>query len=155
MAALFHAFPSTPPVVRRRSKELLEIIRDAVKKGLSSAVEGPGEAVVVEPSGVTLSATKTDDDGFSASTPPVPQPPPLWSHDKALPTATASSLFGASVLPPQPRPTYSAVSSSLFGSLPPSGVTNVNASSRFQDIVKKIHSTLVIAPTAPTVRTSR
>ena len=35
MAALLHAFPSTPPVVRRRAKELLDVIRDAVRIGLS------------------------------------------------------------------------------------------------------------------------
>ena len=43
MAALLHAFSSTPPVVKRRAKELLDVIRGAVKKGLSGVVEEPEE----------------------------------------------------------------------------------------------------------------
>jgi len=150
MAALLHAFPSTPPVVRRRSKELLDVIRDAVKRGLSIAVEGPGP-LVAESSGPNVSSNEMDSDNLLAPNPPVPQSSSLWSSDEPLPTATSSSLFGASIPSSRPRPVYSTTSSSLFGSLPPSGVPKDNSLSRFQNVVKKIHSTLVIAPTVPAV----
>lgn len=151
MAALLHAFPSTPPVVRRRSRDLLDVIRDAVKRGLSDAAEGLGDPLVAEPTGATVASIKTVGDEFLAPTPPVSQPLSLWSHNKALPTAATSSLFGASILPSRPHLVYSATISSLFGSTP---APRIDSHSRFQDVVKKIHSTLVIAPTIPTVRAS-
>jgi exosome complex exonuclease RRP6 len=151
MAALLHAFQSIPPVVRRRSKELLDVIRDAVKRGLSEAAEGPWEPLVAEPSEATDVSIKTGDDELSAPTPSVSQPPSLWSRDKALPTATTSSLFGTSNLPSRPHLIYSATISSLFGSVP---APRINSHSRFQDVMKKIHNTLVIAPTVSTVRVS-
>ena len=154
MAALLHAFPSTPPVVRRRSKELLDVIRDAVKRALSGAIEGQGTPLVAESSGGAVTPIETDGDDLPAPTPPVPQPPSLWSCNKVLPAATTSSLFGASMLSSHPQLLYSATSSSLFGSVPPSGVPKIDSLSRFQNVVKKIHSTLVIAPTVTTVRAS-
>ena len=151
MTALLHAFPSTPPVVRRRSKELLDVIRDAVKRGLSDAAEGPGDLLVAEPTEATVASIKTEGDESSAPTPPVSQPLSLWSHNKALPTSTTSSLFGTSIPQSCPHLVYSATISSLFGSIP---APRINSHSRFQDVVKKIHNTLVIAPTVPTVRAS-
>ena len=151
MAALLHTFPSTPPVVRRRSKELLDIIRDAVKRGLSDAAEEPEDILVAEPTGATVPSIKTEGDESSAPTPSVSQPVSLWSYNQALPTAATSSMFGASTLPSRPHLVYSAAISSLFGSIP---APRTNSHSRFQDVVKKIHNALVIAPTVPTVRAS-
>ena len=153
MAALLHTFPSTPPVVRRRSKELLDVIRDAVKRGLSDAAEaeGPGEPLDTEPTGATVPLIKMEGDELSTPTPPVFQPLSLWSHNKALPLAATSSLFGASTMPSRPHLVYSATTSSLFGSIP---APRIKSHNRFQDVVKMIHNTLVIAPTVPTVRAS-
>lgn len=151
MAALLHTFPSTPPVVRRRSKELLDVIRDAVKRGLSEAAEGPGDPLIEEPTWATVPLIKTEGGELSAPTPPVSQPLSLWSHNKALPTAATSSLFGSSTMPSRPHLVYSATTSSLFGTIP---APRINSHKRFQDVVKKIHNTLVIAPTVPTVRAS-
>ena len=40
MAALLNIFPSSaPPVIRRRAKELLDVVRNALRETLSSAVE--------------------------------------------------------------------------------------------------------------------
>ncbi|KAH9979682.1 ribonuclease H-like domain-containing protein [Russula compacta] len=146
MAALFHAFSSTPPVVKRRAKELLDVIRNAVKKGLGGAAEESSESPLAE---AAVESNKMDVDVPSASTMPVPEPTALWPRSKALPTAATSSLFGAAMLPSRPQPVYSTSCSSLFDSLPCSGVPRVNSSSRFQDVVNKIHGTLVIAPTIP------
>jgi len=155
MAALLYAFPSTPPVVRRRSKELLDVIRDAVKRALSGSVERQGTPLLVaETSGAAVAPIQSDGDGLPTQTPPASHSPSLWSRNKVLPTAITSSLFGASVLSSRPHLLYSATTSSLFGSVHPSGMPKVNSLSRFQDVVKKIHSTLVITPTVPAVRAS-
>jgi exosome complex exonuclease RRP6 len=149
MAALLHAFEFTPPVVKRRAKELLDVIRDAMKKGVSGAVEDPKELLPTAPSETTVAPTKMDTDVSSAST--QARQTSLWSFNKALPIAATSSLFGSAIQPSRTQSLYSASSSSLFGSLPPSGPPRVNSSSRFQDVVNKIHSTLVVAPTVPAV----
>jgi exosome complex exonuclease RRP6 len=154
MAALLHAFPSTPPVVRRRSKELLDVIRDAVKRALSGSVEGQATPLVTETSGTAVVPSQSDGDDLPVQTPPASQSPSFWSRNKVLPTETTSSLFGASVLSSRPHLSYSATTSSLFGSVHPSEMSKVNTLSRFQDVVKKIHSTLVITPTVPAVRAS-
>ncbi len=151
MGALFHVFTSTPPVVKRRAKELLDVIRDAVKKGLSGAVEEPKELLPTASSETTVAPSKMDVDVPSASSPPVPQPTSLWSFNKALPVAAASALFGSTIQQPRAQPLHSTSSISFFGSLPPSGQSKASSLNRFQEVVNKIHSTLVIAPTAPAV----
>lgn len=150
MAALLHAFPSTPPVVRRRAKELLDVIRDAVRKGLSgpAAPSEPTPAVSSEPK----PESRKDVDVSSEDPAPAPASSSLWSHSKPLPTSTTSSLFGdAAVLPRLPS-VYSTSQSSLFGVPPTSAEPKTKSLGRFQDVVSRIHSTLVIAPTVPQVR---
>ncbi|KAF8259405.1 ribonuclease H-like domain-containing protein [Lactarius quietus] len=133
MAALLHAFPSAPPVVRRRAKELLEVIREAVRKGLSV----PATPITPEP--------KEDVVVFSE---PARASSTLWSGSKPLPTITTSSLFGAVSVLPRPPAAYSTSKSSLFGA-PPSTNPKTKSFDRFQDVVNRIHSTLMIAPTVP------
>jgi exosome complex exonuclease RRP6 len=146
MAALLHAFEYTPPVVKRRAKELLDVIRDAMKKGLSSAVEDPKELLpTTSTEEAIIAPSKMDVDVPLASTQPLHTS--LWSFNKALPVAATSSLFGSAIQPSRTQSLYSSPSSSLFGSLPLSGPPKVNFASRFQDVVNKIHSTLVVAPT--------
>jgi exosome complex exonuclease RRP6 len=149
MAALLHAFEYTPPVVKRRAKELLDVIRDATKKGLSGAVEDPKEVLPAASSETTVAPSKMDVDVPSAST--QPRQTSLWSFNKALPIAATSSLFGSAIQSSRTESLHSTSSSSLFGPLPPSGKPKVNFPSRFQDVVNKIHSTLVVAPTVPAV----
>lgn len=151
MAALLHAFEFTPPVVKRRAKELLDVIRDAMKTGLSGAVEvpDPKEVPPTASSETTVAPSKMDVD--VPSPPTQPRQTSLWSFNKALPIAATSSLFGSAIQPSRTQSLHSTSSSSLFGSLPPSGPPKVNSPSRFQDVVNKIHSTLVVAPTVPGV----
>ena len=149
MAALLHAFEFTPPVVKRRAKELLDIIRDAMKKGLSGAVEDPKEVLPTASPETSVALSRMDVDVPSAST--QPRQISLWSSNKALQIAATSSLFGSAIQPPHTQSLHSTSSSSLFGPLPLSGKPKVNPPSRFQDVVNKIHSTLVVAPTVPAV----
>ncbi|KAI9510150.1 ribonuclease H-like domain-containing protein [Russula earlei] len=151
MAALTHAFSSMPPVVRRRAKELLDVIRDAVKKGLSAAVEEPVDPPLATSSEATIRSDKMDIDTSSAPTLPTSRLNSLWSCNKALPTVATSSLFGTTIAPPRAQSLYSTSQSSLFGSRPPPAVPKDNVLSRFRDVVSKIHSTLVVAPTVPAV----
>ncbi|KAI9440380.1 ribonuclease H-like domain-containing protein [Lactarius indigo] len=140
MTALLHAFPSTPPVVRRRAKELLDVIRSAVRKGLSGPA-APSEPTPVVPS----------DDVSSEHPTPAPTSSSLWSRSKLLPTSTTSSLFGTVAVLPRLSSVYSSPRSSLFGVPPTSAVPKTKIIGRFQDAVKRIHSTLIIATTVPTV----
>jgi exosome complex exonuclease RRP6 len=147
MAALLHAFPSTPPVVRRRAKELLDVIRDAVKKGLS------GPAAPSEPTPAVLSEAMLESrKDVDVSAVPAPASSSLWSPIKPLPTSTTSSLFGAANVLPRLPSVYSTSQSSLFGVPPTSADPKTKLLGRFQDVVDRIHSTLVIAPTVPQVR---
>jgi len=149
MAALLHAFDFTPPVVKRRAKELLDVIRDTMKKELSGAIEDSKETSAMASSETTVAPSKTDVDVPSAST--QPRQTSLWSFNKALPIATTSSLFGSAIQSSHTQSLHSTSSSSLFESSPPSGPPKFNFSSRFQEVVNKIHSTLVVAPTVPAV----
>ena len=146
MAALLHAFPSTPPVVRRRAKELLDVIRGAVRRGLSaSAPPSEPTQVVLVPSEEAMpeEVERVDPDHVSSS---------LWSCSENLPTSTTSALFGPSTVLPRPPAIYSTSQSSLFGVPPPSTEPKTKLLGRFQDVVNRIHSTLVVAPTVPQVR---
>src|SRR5258708_4419609 len=67
------------------------------------------------------------------------------------PPADMGALFGSTIQQPRAQPLHSTSSISFFGSLPPSGQSKASSLNRFQEVVNKIHSTLVIAPTAPAV----
>ena len=57
MAALLSVFHPVPPVIRRRAKELLDTIRDAVKGALGSSSAADGS---VEVATTTTSTTSTE-----------------------------------------------------------------------------------------------
>ncbi|KAH9042099.1 ribonuclease H-like domain-containing protein [Lactarius pseudohatsudake] len=146
MAALLHALPSTP-VVRRRAKELLDVIRGAVRNGLSGPA-APSEPAPIVSSEATPQQTM-DVDVSSEHADPACASASLWSRSKPLPTSTTSSLFGAATVLPRLPSGYSTSQSSLFGVPPTSAVSKTKSIGRFQDVVNRIHSTLVVAPTVP------
>ncbi|KAH9044104.1 hypothetical protein EDB83DRAFT_1577024 [Lactarius deliciosus] len=145
MPALLHAFPSAPLVVRRRAKELFDIIRAAVKKGLSGPAV-PSESTPAVSSEVTPESRK--DDHVSSE----PAATSLWSRNKPLPTSTTSSRFGATAVLPCLLSSYSTSQSSLFGVPPTSAVPQTKTACRFQDVVNRIRSTLVVALTVHRAR---
>jgi exosome complex exonuclease RRP6 len=147
MAALLHAFPSTPPVVRRRAKELLDVIRGAVRRGLSAPAP-PSEPTPVVPLEEAMPESKEEVERVD----PAPALSSLWSCSKDLPTSTTSALFGPATVLPRPPAVYSTSQSSLFGVPSPSTEPKTKPLGRFQDVVNRIHSTLVVAPTVPQVR---
>ncbi|KAH9080509.1 ribonuclease H-like domain-containing protein [Lactarius deliciosus] len=147
MAALLHAFPYTPPVVRRRVNELLDVIRGAVRNGLSEPA-APSEPAPIESSEATPQR-RMDVDVSSEHADPACASASLWSRSKPLSTSTTSSLFGAATVLPRLPSGYSTSQSSLFGVPPTSSVSKTKSIGRFQDVVNRIHSTLVVAPTVP------
>lgn len=146
MAALLHAFLSTPPVVRRHAKELLDFIRDAVRNRVSAPA-----APERTHSGRGYAGIKRGGEHPA----PAPATSYLCSHSKVLPTpSTISALFGPATVLLRSLAVHSTCQSSPFGAPPPSTEPKPKFSGRFQDAVKKIHGTLIVAPSVPQVRVS-
>ncbi|RDB15305.1 Exosome complex exonuclease rrp6 [Hypsizygus marmoreus] len=163
MAALLGTFHSIPPVIRRRAKELLEVIRESVRNHLSSTSPAPLPApppempILVEDKQVPNQEVVQQESS----------PSKLWIYVNSASSTVAtssSSLFGAT-LPAASRSrstaTYATSKSSLFGDLtqrtPPKPATNENRpeGSQFHDLVARINSTLVIVPSAPKILRER
>jgi hypothetical protein len=85
--------------VKRRAKEVLDIIHDAVKKGLSGAVEEPRgllPTVSSEATG-TFVPSRVDADATLTPTGLIPQLTSLWFQIKGLPIAATFSV--CSIIP--------------------------------------------------------
>ncbi|KAF8621412.1 hypothetical protein AX15_007824 [Amanita polypyramis BW_CC] len=157
MAALLKMFPSgPPPVIRRRAKELLDIVRDVVReKSTSPMVEAEATthpevaqtAVQVKPTVSGTAKTQAVDvierDIWTAST-----------KDLSSVTTKRSSLFRTTAPLPAAAANHLTTSKSvLFGQR---NVSNGPSSApHFKQLVSRINSTLVIAPSAPKVTTAK
>jgi exosome complex exonuclease RRP6 len=103
LPALLQIFPSVPPVMKRKAIELLQEIRDTVKRCLGPTIP-PVQDPVVEVAGTAVEAPvlATRDDSV------------LWSGPSSLPSvAHSSALFGPRTTP---HGGYATTRSSLFGS---------------------------------------
>ncbi|KAJ7699641.1 ribonuclease H-like domain-containing protein [Mycena rosella] len=141
MAALLQMFQSVPPVVRRRAKELLEAIRACLQRYVAKAPE----AVPVAPAVEKDAEMEVDTVVVAVE---VPATAGLWSLAPDTPARAAgkSALFGGTLAPKAPVAALAATTSALFGakSMAPSKLA-----SRFQEVVARIHSALVIVPSMP------
>ncbi|KAF8510838.1 ribonuclease H-like domain-containing protein [Gautieria morchelliformis] len=141
LPALLGIFHPVPPVVRTRSLELLDVIKDAVKHA------------ALQPSIETVPMIVTDmDNEVHAVDVGNEEAAGLWDRLRHSGIATAakvapsSALFGQTLPLSRPPPAeHSASSSSLFG---PSlqGSASAPTNPRYRDVVARIHSTLVLAP---------
>ncbi|KII90883.1 hypothetical protein PLICRDRAFT_39491 [Plicaturopsis crispa FD-325 SS-3] len=153
MAALMSIFQSVPPVLRRRARELLDAIKATVQQRAGTKSSEPMHAVV-ETNEKTSSQMDVVADSVVPSAPKEAATSQLWSHvsRKGLAVASSSSLFGV-VLPSRTaaskQVSYAAPKSSLFGGISPS--TTTRDSTQFRQLVSRIHSTLVIAPSVPKI----
>ncbi|KAG5649848.1 hypothetical protein H0H81_001773 [Sphagnurus paluster] len=160
MAALLGVFHSVPPVIRKRAKELLEAIRDAVKQHLSTTSSAPatGKAPVADVSAIA------DDDSVSPHAIPQNESSSLWtgSATSINMVASSSSQLFSSTRSTVPRMSqtmhFSASASSLFGKVSPSIFPSKTVSNKdnsvsphFREVVARINSTLVIAPSVPKI----
>ncbi|KAF5374147.1 hypothetical protein D9615_008827 [Tricholomella constricta] len=163
MAALLRMFHSVPPVIRKRAKELLEVIRDRIRRHLSDNPAPSAPSLIEQmpaPVPTTTAEASTQPQAMSNDTPMSN----LWNRAPASNAAASSSslLFG-STLPAirrtsQTTASFSTSQSSLFGStinsLFPSQLSSnekPTISPHFHEVVARINSTLVIAPSAPKV----
>jgi len=168
MTALLAIFRNNiPAVVKRRAKELLEVVKLGVKRGLEGSVpqqkvleEVVVEAKAVSPPAEDGGAMEVDDESKAPAT----VVEGLWgapqTQSSTIP-ATTSSLFST----PQPQkavaaPHISTGTSTLFGkALGASASAKISLSTStpakpvpnpaFQALVSRIHSTLVVVPSVP------
>ncbi|KAJ6579470.1 ribonuclease H-like domain-containing protein [Mycena vulgaris] len=139
MAALLQMFQSVPPVVRRRAKELLEAIRACLQRYVAKAPEAPATPAVEKHVAMEV------DVAVVAVEAPAPG---LWSLASNASTRAAgkSALFGGALASKAPVVTLAASTSALFGA---KGKAPSILASRFQEVVARIHSALVIIPSMP------
>ncbi|KAJ3862649.1 hypothetical protein EV359DRAFT_74071 [Lentinula novae-zelandiae] len=148
MAAMLKIFHFVPPVLKRRAKELLNIIREVIERYDTSGeakslqdvvvIEAPPDAMVVE-----------------QQSSPIPTES-LWT---LVPSIT--HLYASSTLFPSAKPkgltqlangnnsVISTAQSALFGqALSASNTETITALpiNRFAEVIARIHSTLIIAP---------
>ncbi|KAM5540062.1 hypothetical protein V8D89_006202 [Ganoderma adspersum] len=153
MAAFLSVFHPAPPIIRRRAKELLDAIRDAVKKALGApgpASSGAEGATSTREPEVAMSVDEKAEEVVAALASSVASTS-LWTNVSAI-TASSSTLFGPSLLW-NALPVFPiAPQSSLLGGTSSATSTLSRAASnksRFLETATRIHSALVIAPTAP------
>ncbi|KAI0823218.1 hypothetical protein BC628DRAFT_1325541 [Trametes gibbosa] len=167
MAALLSVFHPPPPIIRRRAKELLDAIRETVKRVLGTVgTDGKHEQLAeanvegVMPNGsqeVAEEVPKTSirSGGNTSSK--------LWSNglltrpSAAGITATSSTLFGPSLQLRIERPLAQstiAVRSTLLGTTQvqvcKKSSEAMNRRPKFVETAARIHRTLVIVPSVPT-----
>lgn len=150
MAALLRVFHSPPPVMKRRARELLDTMRDAVKVHLSHSVSAPS---ISESQPQPVEVEHVDENVADPET-RATQPSTLWSGFTASSSVTSkSSLFGIALPAVSVKSSSSSIATSqstLFGKK--ANISNTTQSSdlsRFRELVTRIHSTLSIAPSVP------
>ncbi|KAJ4482464.1 ribonuclease H-like domain-containing protein [Lentinula aciculospora] len=146
MASMLKIFHFVPPILRRRAKELLDVIREVTEEHAIPNDEGSKQHVGLVEASTTLveqqhSPNLTDS---------------LWtlgSHSTNL--SVSSSLFGSDSLMPSASGTITArffnSRSALFGKALLSPTNNVSSSlplNRLTEVVARIRSTLIITPIA-------
>ncbi|KAJ7896101.1 ribonuclease H-like domain-containing protein [Mycena olivaceomarginata] len=145
MAALLQMFQPVPPVVRRRAKELFEAIRACLQDYVSKKAGEPAPA----PPAVEKDAEMQVDEVVVAVAPVTAAVGNLWSRAPETSTlAGKSALFGSSLPLKAPAMALAASTSSLFGA---KDSAPHQLTSRFQEVVARIHRALVIVPSMPVV----
>ncbi|KAH7923828.1 hypothetical protein BV22DRAFT_557849 [Leucogyrophana mollusca] len=156
VAALLSIFQPVPPVLRRRAKELLDAVKDAVARHATNGIIPPPvastEDVVIEVEVNTASAPVETSPSITNTA-----SSRLWGSMSVLgaPVQRTSSLFGSTVpsrsADHQTAMSYASSRSSLFGTRSGSLQASrlVEDKARFKELLSRIHSTLVISPSAP------
>ncbi|KAF9015850.1 hypothetical protein BDZ89DRAFT_435244 [Hymenopellis radicata] len=145
MPALLRIFHSPPPVIKRRARELLDAIRDAVRAHFS-AIQATGATEAVGANKDAPVAVEPPQDVITTENPTSSK---LWSNPSSR--STTSSLFGPAALEVKTSSSLSISTSSLFGLSQPVKGSSGHGGGRFQDVLNKIHSSLSIAPSVPQI----
>ncbi|EGN98143.1 hypothetical protein SERLA73DRAFT_91376 [Serpula lacrymans var. lacrymans S7.3] len=157
MPALLAFFQHVPPVIRRRAKELLDSVRDAVARygGSNATLIEKTESITISEDTVITdlpSPNIVDQIGKPAVEAAISRLWPSTTSTSSI-TTQSSSLLGstASSSVKSRQVAYSALRSSLFGPKLTPAVPPSDVNTQFKDIVSRIHSTLVIVPSAPKI----
>ncbi|KIM36578.1 hypothetical protein M413DRAFT_449112 [Hebeloma cylindrosporum] len=174
MPALLGIFRSSvPPLVKRRMKELLSTIKDAVKRGMSMAqLDGRGTQEQKEPEPAKKDVVMLDTEmealaeekGDSQQQEDATAMKNFWGQNAISSATTQSSLFGSSQSTKGPvRVNFATSTSTLFGSsgnkiqAPSSSLFRKTTSAshvvhpRFEEIMAKINRSLVMSPAIPQI----
>ncbi|KAJ4497032.1 ribonuclease H-like domain-containing protein [Lentinula lateritia] len=148
MAAMLKIFHFVPPVLKRRAKELLNIIREVIKRyDTSSEAKSTQDVVVLEapPDAMVVEQQSS----------PIPTES-LWTLGPSI-----THLYASSTLFPSAKPkgltqlangnnsVISTAQSALFGQALSASNTETTTAlpiNRFAEVIARIHSTLIIAP---------
>ncbi|KAF5392913.1 hypothetical protein D9757_001048 [Collybiopsis confluens] len=153
MPAMLRIFHFVPPVLKRRAKELLDVIREAVKEHLVSGEEKSDEIAVDSPHDIGSEESRQPEVKMDATH-------AMFSGKPDLPalSSTSSSLFGTANSVSLTNQNKTSTSHSvLFGTtlastgtsqMPPQAISS--SITRFAEIVRRIHSNLLIAPSTVT-----
>ncbi|KAF9068629.1 ribonuclease H-like domain-containing protein [Rhodocollybia butyracea] len=155
MAAMLRIFHFVPPVLKRRAKELLDVIREALKHHLTAADEKSLDVPMLQESAKAEQQLSLERGSID---------PSLWpSGSLSTKPPLSSSLFGdmsLNSIRSHNRDNIlgmAAPQSTLFGNTlaNPQPVSNRNVGmaplDHFTEVVARIHSNLVIAPSAAKV----
>ncbi|KAG2130661.1 ribonuclease H-like domain-containing protein [Suillus bovinus] len=148
---------SIPPVLRRRAGELAEVIKSTVERVTFSRV-------AVETVAVTIDVEEVDSTASIEVVAEETAKSKLWGSAKVsspVVQRASSSLFGLRTAVADEGSSYSASRSSLFGTslpsrmTPQSSVPSISTSrKKFNDLVTRIHRTLIIQIGSQTVSQS-
>ncbi|KAH7915435.1 hypothetical protein BJ138DRAFT_86795 [Hygrophoropsis aurantiaca] len=153
IAALLSIFQSIPPVLRRRAKELFDTIQGAVSKHANKTTQPP----VPVPTAIPVIDVEMKSELAAVNSPPINNvaDSKLWRSSSNLLIKRTSLLFGSvvhnSFSDQQEGRSYTTSRNSLFGT----GIESARASrlaedkTHFRELLSRIHSTLVISPSAP------
>jgi len=147
---------SIPPIVRKRSKELLEVVRDAVNVGLSKPAAAPTlEKPLDDVEMKDVVSVNRPEQSPHISNQVQTEPSVFWGRtdNKSLSSTSTSSLFGSQTLiTPNRKFTtlFSAPKSTLFKDAIHPLPSNTSDNALFKTLVARINSKLVIVPTVPT-----
>ncbi|KAL5501535.1 RRP6 [Sanghuangporus vaninii] len=166
MAALFAVFRPIPPLVRIKATSLLEVIRTAVKEALTKA----GKTQNIDIAGhlqTTLSDTckellrtsishEASVHSKNASSSIEERSSELWTRQTGDIAASSSSLLGSQTIAGR---VYGTTPSSDRSTLFPKGWTLSKSATkgidttipRYREAVSRIHSSLVVSPSIPSV----
>ncbi|KAF7979235.1 hypothetical protein HWV62_43202 [Athelia sp. TMB] len=153
MASLLGVFRNghPPPLIRKRAAELLNVILSAVKDA-QSEVDAAQEDVVMNPTDVADKAVEEQVVAINAGQNEVLEGR-LWSHVPRIGATSTSALFGSTLGIPSNSKiarSFATSTSALFAKTTAS--IEQASSGSFQDVLNKIHRSLVIAPSAPTAK---
>ncbi|TCD63167.1 exosome nuclease subunit [Steccherinum ochraceum] len=156
IAGLHNMFPSTPPMIRTRGKELLDAIRDSIRRLSSSKSEEQpmDDVVVAKELGIVASLDTAPVQIYKDPRANIFAPMPF---NEDVPATQYSSLFGSAAnvdRSAEVSGVFSTKRSSLFDFVQSLSTVKPGRFA-FRDVLFRIHNDLSVAPSLPQVPESK